>query len=202
MQAADILLYKANRVPVGADQSQHIELTRFIARKFNVTYKQEIFPEPEAIYGKSDFSQRVKSLRDPMKKMSKSDPNKKSRIEITDEPDVILEKCKKAITDMISDVYYDPVNRPGVSNLLVIYSLITNDPIEVIVERHKKVNTSQFKVILADLMVDYFKPIREKYKLYNDDRGYLDKVMLENGQLARHIASQTISDVNKCLGIP
>ncbi|KAJ4439141.1 hypothetical protein ANN_15098 [Periplaneta americana] len=130
LQAADILLYRATQVPVGEDQTQNLQLVQHLAKIFNNRHGPT-FPVPEAIMADSSIS-RLKSLRDPSKKMSKSDQDPRSRIEITDTPEDLLEKCKKAVTDFTSEVTFDPEKRPGVANLITIHSLFTGlDPAEV-----------------------------------------------------------------------
>ncbi|PNF20689.1 Tryptophan--tRNA ligase, mitochondrial [Cryptotermes secundus] len=130
LQAADILLYRATHVPVGEDQTHNLELVQHLAKIFNNRYGHT-FPIPKAVVADSSIS-RLKSLRDPSKKMSKSEQDPKSRIEITDTPDDILEKCKKALTDFTSEITFDPEKRPGVANLITIHSLFTGlDPAEI-----------------------------------------------------------------------
>ena len=124
-QAADILLYKATRVPVGEDQLQNVELTRKIASKFNSNYKCQLFPIPQTVLVTEESSRRIKSLRKPEKKMSKSDSDQKSCLYLLDDPDTIRSKLKVAITDNTSAVTFDPNERPGVSNLVCIHSRIT-----------------------------------------------------------------------------
>lgn len=200
LQAADILLYRANLVPVGQDQVQHIELTRDIARKFNNETDSNLFPITKELLNDNEHARRVKSLREPDKKMSKSDLNKKSFIEVIDEPEVVIEKCKKALTDCISDVYYDAENRPGVSNLMRIYHLTTGESIDRITSQFEGIETAQFKLSLADVIIDKFKNVRQEFKRLQSNAGYLEEV-LEKGRLkAKPIAEETTNQIKHLLG--
>lgn len=200
LQAADILLYKSNLVPVGEDQVQHIELTRDIALKFNQELNNELFPLPDELLVDDLHARRVKSLREPEKKMSKSDPNKKSFIEVVDAPDLVLEKCKKAITDCISEVYYDTENRPGVSNLIRIYHLTTGQTIDDIVNQFKGIETAKFKLALAEVLLEKFRQTRDEFKRLRSDVGYLEEVLKLGESKAKPIAMETISQVKHLLG--
>ncbi|KAK9888837.1 hypothetical protein WA026_001062 [Henosepilachna vigintioctopunctata] len=139
LQAADILSYKATHVPVGEDQSQHIQLTQELAKMFNKRYGY-CFPIPHAIVTDNVYA-RLKSLRDPAKKMSKSDPDPKSRISLLDKPEEVIIKIKKAVTDFTSEISYDPEHRPGVSNLLSIHSFMSSKSIDVICKEVQGLNT-------------------------------------------------------------
>lgn len=200
LQAADILLYRANLVPVGEDQSQHIELTREIANRFNLTTESQLFPEPEASLASSIHSRRIKSLRDPTKKMSKSDPNKRAFIEIVDSPDVIVDKCKKAITDLESSVYYDAEKRPGVSNLMRIYHLVTGESFEQITDQCKSLDTGRFKLRLADALIAQFSDARHEYARLIKHKDHLEQVLKVGCQKAHPIASETVKQVKHMLG--
>ncbi|XP_011504701.1 PREDICTED: tryptophan--tRNA ligase, mitochondrial, partial [Ceratosolen solmsi marchali] len=197
LQTADILLYKATHVPVGEDQVQHIQLAEHLAQKFNTTYG-ETFPMPIAVINK-DFG-RIKSLRDPLQKMSKSESDTKSRLNLTDEPAVLLNKIKKAVTDFTSVVSYDPENRPGVSNLVSIHSMITGMSPEEICKEVKHLNTGQYKLFLADILIDKLNPIREKIQLYMNQPKYLQKVLHEGTQKAKDIAFKNWLEVKDKVG--
>ncbi|KAG9510185.1 Tryptophan--tRNA ligase, mitochondrial, partial [Fragariocoptes setiger] len=201
LQAADILLYRANCVPVGEDQAQHIELTRSIARKFNNTYNCDLFREPHVLLNDNKYANRVRSLRDPTKKMSKSDPSSKSRIEIIDEPDVIIENCKKALTDSVSAITYEPESRPAVANLIDIYTLITGKTHALVCQEFASKETSQLKLALADSIIKYFEPVRRKYYEYIKNKSVMDEIFDEGAQQARVVARKTLADVNKLIGL-
>lgn len=200
LQTADILLYKASLVPVGEDQSQHIELARDIAKKFNDVTKSNLFPQPLAILNKSQHARRIKSLRNPAKKMSKSDTDKRSFIEIIDEPDVILEKIKKAITDSESRVYYDPRERPGISNLMRIHHLTTGQSFDEIEKLNVGIESGQYKLRLADILIEKFSPIREEFRQIRADQIYLNEVLKSGCDQAKPIASETVAQVKRLLG--
>lgn len=200
LQAADILLYKASLVPVGHDQVQHIELTRNIARKFNQVIEEEFFPLPQAYLNPSEHAHRLKSLRDPTKKMSKSDLNARAYVQVIDEPDVITEKCKKAITDCESAVYYDPELRPAVSNLMRIYHLATGQSLDDITREFDGVETAIFKLKLADALIERFGPARNEFKRIIKDRAFLEEILKFGAEKSRPIALDTIKGVKHHLG--
>jgi tryptophanyl-tRNA synthetase len=200
LQAADILLYKTNLVPIGADQVQHIELTRDIAKNFNKITSSSLFVEPNPLLNNSEHARRIKSLRDPNKKMSKSDPDKKSMIEIMDKPDVIREKVKKAVTDNISEVYFDAEARPGVSNLIRIHHLTTGESFDNIRDRSVNITTAQYKLQLADILIEKFKPFRCEFERLRNERVYLEDVLRAGADKARPMASEMILQVKDLLG--
>ncbi|KAK6168875.1 hypothetical protein SNE40_020043 [Patella caerulea] len=197
LQAADILLYKSTLIPVGKDQLQHIELARHLARTFNRT-TEVLFPNPIEMIG---HIPKIQSLRNPANKMSKSEENTLGRIDLTDSPDNIREKVKKAKTDFTSRVTYDPDNRPGVANLIKIHEALTGDTPEDICEDALLLDTARYKLKLAEIIIEKLKPIRENYIQLKSDRGYL-KTVLEAGQLkAIQIAEATFSEVKKAIGL-
>ncbi|RWS14966.1 hypothetical protein B4U79_12471, partial [Dinothrombium tinctorium] len=199
LQTADILLYKANEVPIGEDNMPHLAFAQHLCNKFNNIFK-ETFPVPMPVTIEPAFAARIKSLRNPTKKMSKSEPDSKSRIDLTDEPDIITEKIKKALTDFNSTVTFDPVNRPGVSNLIIIHSLLTQTPVEKICENSRNLTTAQYKLILADVIIEHFKPIRRKMAELLDDQIYLNTVLNEGAIKASVIAERTIREVKEAMG--
>ncbi|XP_034943990.1 tryptophan--tRNA ligase, mitochondrial [Chelonus insularis] len=197
LQAADILLYKATHVPIGEDQLQHLHLTQHIVNYFNGKYGKT-FPIPQPLVDSS--SGRIKSLREPLKKMSKSSEYKKSCINLTDPPDVIRQYIKKAVTDMTSNITYDPQNRPGVSNLINIHSLLTDKSHEVICEEAIGLDTGKYKLIVADVVIEKLTPIRQEYFKLINDPAYLLNV-LNNGTLkALPLANQCWTEVKRKLG--
>ncbi|XP_059475905.1 tryptophan--tRNA ligase, mitochondrial [Neocloeon triangulifer] len=199
LQTADILLYKATHVPVGEDQLPHIYLVQELAKNFNSRYGKT-FPRIEAMVEKSQ-SGRLRSLRNPEKKMSKSDPDPKSRINLLDEPKVILEKCKKAITDFTSKVTYDPENRRGVATLIDLVSLCTGKTPQQVCSENADVDTAKFKLRVADVLIEYLTPIRQEYDRIVKDPGYVQKV-LDNGACRAHsIADKTWAEVRNKVGL-
>ncbi|CAH2218710.1 tryptophan--tRNA ligase, mitochondrial [Pelobates cultripes] len=196
LQAADILLYKSTHVPVGDDQVQHLELTQDTARKFNNTYG-DFFPIPVALMG---TSKKIRSLRDPSVKMSKSDPQKLATVHLTDTPEDIVLKFRKAVTDFTSEVTYDPVLRPGVSNLVSIHSAMTGLGTEDIVRQSRGIETAQYKLLVAEMVVEKLTPIREEFQRLQGDVGYLKNVLNSGAQQARELASSVYDDVCKMVG--
>ncbi|VDO97685.1 unnamed protein product [Soboliphyme baturini] len=197
-ETADILLYRAAEVPVGEDQVQHIRLAQKIAGSFNNKYKQNFFPVPVQInstYG------RVKSLRDPTKKMSKSDPDIKSCINIDDSSDTIKLKVQKAVTDCISDLSYDPHARPGVSNLLRIHSGLTNTSVDQIVKENGGKTVGQYKMVLAEVIAETLKPVRDRIRRLTKDEGFVTSALAVGSDRASEIAFETYDEVKKLVGI-
>lgn len=197
LQAADILLYKSAVVPVGDDQVKHLELARDLARLFNNKYG-EIFPEPQHMLGSSH---RIKSLRDPAVKMSKSDLSKLGHVDITDTPENIREKFKKSKSDFTSNITYDPVERPAISNLIDIYAGFTGLSTEQVCEDCKNHDTLNFKLALADIVIETFKPVREEVNRLLEDKGHIDKVLYKGYEKASEIAEQTLQETKKAIGV-
>ncbi len=198
LMAADILLYKATHVPVGEDQKQHIELTRDIAGAFNRHYASEIFPIPEpVIMGEAT---RVMSLRDGTKKMSKSDESDYSRITLTDDADTIALKFRKAKSDMVEGISYDPENRPEVANLLNIYCALKNITREQALAECEGKNFSAFKQALTDVAVAHLSPITLKMRELLNAPDYLDSILAQGVGKARSIAGQTMREVKDLIG--
>ncbi|XP_067203042.1 uncharacterized protein TrpRS-m isoform X2 [Linepithema humile] len=187
LQAADILLYKATHVPVGQDQVQHVQLAQDLAQIFNKKFGQT-FPIPHTLIGDGP-SQRIKSLREPVKKMSKSHSDPKSRISLLDEPDVLLEKVKKAVTDFTSEVTYESDNRPGVSNLINIHSLFTGKTPEEICKEAVGLNTGQYKLVVADVVIEKITPIRKDILELIKEPSYLDEILKEGAERATEFAT-------------
>ncbi len=201
LMAADILLYDATHVPVGDDQKQHLELCRDIAQKFNNDFKAEdFFKVPEPLIQK-EFS-RIMSLKDGLKKMSKSESSDLSRINLTDEKDQIINKIKKAKTDpmpMPSNVE-ELKKRPEAKNLIGIYSSLSDLSLEKAVEKFSGKNFSEFKKDLSQIVVDKIDPISSEIKKLLQDKDYLDKILSDGCEKADEIASQKIKKIHKILG--
>ena len=198
LMAADILLYQADLVPVGEDQRQHLEITRDIAERFNKLYGKT-FVIPDAYVRKS--SARIMGLQDPESKMSKSAKNLNDVIFLEDEPEVILKKFKKAVTDSENKVRFDPEAKPGVSNLMQIYSAITNKTMEEIEKEFEGKGYGDFKMAVANSVIEKLKPIQDKYKEILNDKEYLEKVYTQGAENARKLASKTLEDVKNKIGI-
>ncbi|XP_014484248.1 PREDICTED: tryptophan--tRNA ligase, mitochondrial isoform X3 [Dinoponera quadriceps] len=187
LQAADILLYKATDVPVGQDQAQHVQLAQNLARIFNNQFGQT-FPIPRVLVSDGP-SQRIKSLRDPAKKMSKSHQDCKSRLNILDNPDMLLEKVKKSVTDFTSEVTYEPETRPGVSNLINIHSLFTGKTPDEICKEAAGLDTGKYKLVVADVVVEKLTPIRNQVLRLLKEPAYLDEILKEGSDRAADLAT-------------
>lgn len=198
LMAADILLYQANLVPVGQDQQQHLEITRDIAERFNKLYGKT-FTIPEGYYGKA--SAKIMGLQDPTAKMSKSATNPNDVILLEDEPDVIIKKFKKAVTDSENKVRFDPENKPGVSNLMQIYSSITGLKMEEIEKEFENSGYGNFKTKVAETVVAKLEPIQKRYKELLENKEYLEKIYTEGANRARKLASKTLDEVKERIGI-
>ena len=197
LMAADILLYQTDLVPVGADQKQHLELTRDIANRFNNTYSPT-FKVPEPFIPKAGA--RIMSLQDVDKKMSKSDTNENNYISLLDPPDVLRRKIKRAVTDSAREITSDSLHQPGIGNLLTIFSVLNDlKPIEV-VARFEGQQYSGFKTELADSLVAFLEPFQERYSKIMSDKSYLGGILDEGASRARYMASKTISKVYRKLG--
>lgn len=201
LMAADILLYKATHVPVGNDQKQHVEITRDIAQVMNNKFETEFFPLPEPVI--PEVGARIMSLRDGTKKMSKSDDSDMSRINLTDDDDLIATKIKKAKTDSfpIPENEVELQQRPEVANLLAIFSSISNSKIQDILNIYAGQNLSQFKKDLSDLLITTISPIRNNFTNLISNKNYLMNIILNSNEKALKIAEKNISDVKKLLGL-
>ena len=197
LMCGDILLYNADIVPVGEDQKQHVELCRDLVHRFNNRYNKEVFKMPEPIIPK--VGARIMSLSDPTRKMSKSDP--KGDIFLKDDLNVVRKKIMSAVTDLGSDIYYDPENKPGISNLIQIYASLKDISIEetenIFKDCHKY---GEFKKAVADVVVDVLAPFQEKYKDVLAS-GKIDEILDEGAKRASYIANKTLLKVKKTVGL-
>lgn len=196
LQAADILIHKVHAVPVGDDQAQHLELTRDLAERFNSRFG-DVFPIPERIT--PEIGARVMSLQDPSSKMSKSDANAKATVFLDDTEDQIVKKIKSAVTDTGSEVAYDWDNKPGISNLLEIFSYFADRPIEGLVNEYQSGGYGHFKVAVAEAVAAGVKPIREAYEAMSDSE--VIAVMSTSAERARDMAEETMRDVRSAVGL-
>jgi tryptophanyl-tRNA synthetase len=197
LMAADILLYKSAGVPVGKDQEQHVELTRTIARKFNQKFG-EVFPEPETILPKAGA--KIMSLTDPKKKMSKSD-EPKSYISLFDTPEDITKKIMSASTDSGKDILYNVTKKPGISNLLIIYSLLTGKTTKELETEFKGKGYGDFKKSLAEVVINYLEPFRRKQKELQTRDVYVKDILKRGSQRAETIAKTTMKEVREKMGL-
>ena len=197
LMAADIMLYNAHYVPVGGDQKQHVELARDIAQRFNGAYS-ETFVLPEPMIPK--VGARVMSLQEPTKKMSKSDANEKSFVLMTDSADVIMKKFKSAVTDSDGVVRYDVENKPGISNLMGIYSVMTGRTTEEIEKEFDGQGYGNFKTAVAESVIANLKPVQDEYNRIMADKAYLEATLKEGAQKAQYAAGKMLNKVYRKVG--
>ena len=197
LMAADILLYNTDLVPVGDDQKQHLELTRDIAIRFNNKF-EEIFTIPEPLISKNGA--RIMSLDDPTTKMSKSNPNIHSKITLLDPPNKVKKSIMRATTDSDMLIKYDPINKPGVSNLLTIYSELTDFSVEDLENKYENEGYGTLKKDLVEVINNTLKPIQEKYNEILNSNEALE-VLKEGSRKANLIAEETLIKVKKSMGI-
>lgn len=196
LQAADVLLYKADSVPVGEDQRQHLELTRILAQRFNTRYPGTFkIPEPLVAFEGS----RIMDLHDPLQKMSKSAKSPMGSIRLTDPPEVIRSKIAAATTDSEHSVRSSP-HKPGISNLITIYSIVSGMSREGTESAFSGKTYANFKAALADRLIEYLRPLRERYEALNRDRSYVERVLLEGSYRAQATAIRTLVRVYERVG--
>ncbi|BAZ90566.1 tryptophanyl-tRNA synthetase [Raphidiopsis curvata NIES-932] len=200
LMAADILLYQADKVPVGEDQKQHLELARDIVNRFNYLFAQEhpVLKLPAPLIRKEGA--RVMSLADGTKKMSKSDPSELSRINVLDPPDQIANKIKRCKTDPVRGLSFDDPARPECNNLLTLYMLLSGKTKEAVAGECADMGWGQFKPLLTETTINALEPIQKKYKEVRTEKGYLESVLKTGKEKAHTIASQTLADVKGALG--
>ena len=198
LMAGDILLYQSDLVPVGADQKQHIEIARDIAIRFNNAYG-ETFKVPEGFIPK--FGARVMSLQDPSMKMSKSDPNPNGFVAIMDDPSVIMKKFKRAVTDSDTFIAFDPENKPGVSNLLSIYTSFTGLTMDEAVKHFDGLGYGSLKTEVAEAVIAGLEPVQNEYKKILSDKAYLEKIMADGAEKASAQARKTLRKVYRKVGL-
>lgn len=194
LMAADILLYQTDKVPVGIDQKQHLELTQTIAKRFNGVYG-EVFKIPEAVIPK--VGAKIMSLTDPTSKMSKSDP--KGSIAVLDPPEVIMKKFKSAVTDSDAKIEYKE-GKDGINNLLAIYSIATGESIGDAVSRFSGTGYGDFKVKTAEAVIEMLRPVRERYEDICKNKDYIESVYKNGAKTASYVADKTLNKVYKKLG--
>ncbi len=198
LMAADILLYQADVVPVGIDQMQHLELTRDIAQRFNGVYG-DVFTIPEAYLGKTGA--KIMSLQEPTKKMSKSDENANASVYLMDDPDTIIRKFKRAVTDSMARVAYTD-EQPGIKNLLDIYCACTGKTPDEAVKEFDGKGYGELKLAVGESVVSVLKPVQERFEELSKDKAYIDEIIKENGEKANYYAMKTLRKVQKKVGFP
>lgn len=199
LMAADILLYQTDLVPVGVDQSQHIEICRDIANRFNGLYP-DTFTIPVGYFPKAGEGAKIASLANPEMKMSKSDPNQNGYILLMDKPDDIMRKFKRAVTDSDSRIIVDSQNKPGVSNLIQIYALATGTAIPAVEAAFADKGYGDFKAAVGEAVVELLRPIREKTEELLRNKDYLEQVYQDGAEKASRIARKTLSRAYRKVG--
>ena len=198
LMAADILLYQADVVPVGIDQMQHLELTRDIATRFNNIYG-DVFTIPEAYIGK--VGAKIMSLQEPSKKMSKSDENQNGSIYLMDDPDTIMRKCKRAVTDSEACIAYCD-EQPGIKNLIDIYCACMNKTSEEAVKEFDGKGYGELKMAVGEAVVSVLKPLQDEVARLEKEKAYIDSIIKENGEKAQYFANKTLRKVQRKVGFP
>ena len=198
LMAADILLYQADVVPVGIDQMQHLELTRDIATRFNNIYG-DVFTIPEAYVGK--VGAKIMSLQDPSKKMSKSDENPNGSIYLMDDPDTIIRKCKRAVTDSEANIAYRE-EQPGLKNLIDIYCACEGKTPDEAVKEFEGRGYGELKMAVGEAVVSVLKPLQDEVSRLEKDKAYLDSIIKENAEKASYYANKTLRKVQRKVGFP
>ena len=197
LMAADILIYQADLVPVGEDQKQHVELTRDIAQRFNGVYG-DVFKMPEPFIPKTGA--RIMSLQEPQNKMSKSEQDSGGCVCIMDKPEDIMRAFKRAVTDCETCVRFDPAAKPGVSNLMQIYSVCTGRSFDAIESEFAGRGYGDFKLAVGEAVVETLRPIREEAERLLKDKAYLESVYADGAKRASYVAGRTVSKVYKKVG--
>ncbi len=197
LMAADILLYGADYVPVGEDQRQHLEITRDIAQRFNNAYSPT-FTVPEGIFMK--VGAKIGDLQSPDKKMSKSAENPNGSVFLSDDKDTIIRKFKRAVTDSGSEIYYDPVNKAGISNLLGIYSVFSDKTVQEAERDFCGVGYGEFKLAVGEAVAEKLAPIQREQARLLEDKQYLNEILKKNSEYASRTAGRTLAKVYKKIG--
>ena len=197
LQAADILLYQADQVPVGEDQRQHLELTRDLAQRFNTRFGRTfVVPEPFIPTGAA----KIQDLQNPTAKMSKSASTPAGIVALLDDPKVSAKKIRSAVTDAEREIRYDPLAKPGVSNLLVIYSALTGRKVAEIEGEFAGRGYGDLKSELADVVAEFVSPLRDRVRAYLDDPAELDRILARGAGRAREVAAATLANVYDKVG--
>ncbi|MFC5992759.1 tryptophan--tRNA ligase [Pseudonocardia hispaniensis] len=197
LMAADVLLYQADRVPVGEDQRQHLELTRDLAQRFNSRFGTAfVVPEPYILTGAA----KIQDLQDPAMKMSKSASTPAGIVELLDDPKVSAKKIRSAVTDAEREIRFDPEAKPGIANLLTIYSALTDKKVSELEADYAGKGYGDLKKDLAEVVADFVAPLRERVQGYLDDPAELDRVLARGATRAGEVASATLASVHTKIG--
>lgn len=198
LMASDILLFQSDVVPVGSDQKQHLEITRDIAERFNSIYG-DVFTIPEPYIGK--VGARIMSLQEPTKKMSKSDENPNASIYLMDDPDAIIRKFKRAVTDSDNEILYSE-EKPGIRNLIDIYGAVTGKTVAETEKEFASTGYGDFKLAVGEAVVDMLKPIQTRFAELGKNKEHIDGIIKTNAEKAGYYASKTLRKVQKKIGFP
>jgi tryptophanyl-tRNA synthetase len=198
LMAGDILLYQTDIVPIGEDQRQHLELSRDIAQRFNSRYGQT-FVVPEGVY--PETGGRVMNLQEPDVKMSKSRGAESGTVLLLDPPETIRKKVKSAVTDSGTDVRYDPGEKPGISNLIELLAVIRGTSADEIEREFADSRYGDFKVAVGEAVVEYLRPVRERYTELRGDEAELMRILAQGADSARALAAETVADVRERMGV-
>lgn len=198
LMAADILLFQADLVPVGADQKQHLEITRDIAQRFNAVYG-DVFTIPEPYFGEAGT--RIMSLQEPAKKMSKSDENVNASVYLMDDPDSIIRKFKRAVTDSDNCIVYSE-DKPGIRNLIDIYTSVTGKKAAEVEKEFDGKGYGEFKLAVGEAVAAKLKPIQDKFADLSKNKDYIDSIIKSNGEKASYTANKTLRKVQRKVGFP
>ena len=198
LMASDILLYQADLIPVGADQKQHLELTRDIATRFNNIYG-DVFTIPDPYIPEKGAGAKIMSLQNPTAKMSKSDPNPNGCIALLDKSEDIIRKIKRAVTDSEAEIAYRE-GKDGVNNLLTIYSAVTGKSIDEAVNDFSGKGYGDFKAAVAEAVAEHLLPIQERYNDYMKNKDYLESIYKKGAEMASSVSRRTLSKVKKKVG--
>jgi tryptophanyl-tRNA synthetase len=199
LQAADVLLYDADHVPVGADQKQHLELVRNLAQRFNNRYGADELVVPAPLI--APVGARIMDLQDPTSKMSTSGGSEKGTVWLLDEPDVIRKKFRSAVTDSENEVRYDPAAKPGVSNLLELLHITSGESIDALEQQFADAGYGTLKQAVGDAVVSYLEPIQARFAQLIDDRAGLDEILASGAQRAREQAERRLARVRDLVGL-
>ncbi|MDO8474245.1 MAG: tryptophan--tRNA ligase [bacterium] len=199
LQAADILLYKTEGVPIGKDQVQHLELSRNLAKRFNQKFG-DTFPVPKAMVPSLEMGAKILSLQDPKRKMSKSDPPD-SQLGMLEDPDSIRRKIANAVTDSGKQIVFNPAEKPGISNLLVIFSLFSEQSIKEVEKKFQKKGYAPFKKALGELLVEKLEPFRKKYEELKRRELYIQEILRQGQKKAQSTAQNTMEEVREKIGL-
>lgn len=202
LQAADVVAYDADHVPVGADQKQHLELVRNLAQRFNRRYGaegEEILRVPDPLIAQA--GSRVMDLQEPTRKMSTSNGTAKGTVWVLDDHAKVVKKFKSAVTDSETEVRYDPAAKPGISNLLELLHVVTDRPIEELAAEHDTGQYGPFKLAVGEAVADYLAPIRERYHELMTDPAELERILAVGADQAREVASATLARVVERVGL-